>query len=91
MLMELQHLKVNEAYRGVSASLLFRSFLTLIRSEYHSLTAERGVLTTVERDNKAAKMMLRITIWRDLEDGSSGLLIGGGGRTDDIAIWEFPR
>lgn len=89
--MEFQSLKANEAYRGVSASLLFRSFLTLTRSEYHSWTAKRGVLTTVERDNKAAKMMLRITIWRDLEGGTNGPLVRDVGRTDDIAVSDFPR
>lgn len=50
------------------------------------MTAACGVATTVERDNKAAKMMLRIIIWRGLEDVSSGLLMGDRGRTEDMVI-----
>lgn len=31
-------------------------------------------------------MMLRIIIWRGLEDGSSGLLMADKGRTDDMVV-----
>lgn len=34
----------------------------------------------------AAKMMLRIIIWRGLEDGSSGLLMGDRGRREDMVV-----